>query len=67
MRWIDESPTLVLLAVENEKELIAWEKLLHERGDAFCCFSEPDIGDEKTALAVHPGTNASLFRGMHLL
>jgi hypothetical protein len=67
VRWLDESPTLVLLGVEDESELIAWEKVLRDRGDIFECFSEPDIGDEKTALAVHPGTGGSLFRGMPLL
>jgi len=67
VQWMDESPTLVLLGVENEEELIGWEKLLHDRGDIFCCFSEPDFGDKKTALAVHPRSDAGLFRSIPLL
>jgi hypothetical protein len=58
---------MVLLGIEDEKELIAWEDLLRGRGDVYECFSEPDIGDEKTALAVHPRTDARLFRNIPLL
>ena len=54
---------MVLLGVEKD-ELAVWEERL---GQDCVCFREPDIGNERTALAVRPGVDAGLFKGLRLL
>ena len=57
----------MILGVENEVELDAWEWVLHDLGIVCECFVEPDMDGQKTALAIHPGTNGRLFRSLRLL
>ena len=54
---------MVLLGVEAS-DLAGWEEKL---GQDCVCFREPDIGNERTALAVRPGVDAGLFKGLRLL
>ena len=65
--WADDHKTLVVLGVENEAELKGWKDQLGQRGIACEVFVEPDIGDQATALAVHPTADHSLFRDLRLL
>jgi len=56
----------VLLGV-TEADLLLWEEELKLRGITCEAFVEPDIGNQKTALAVHPSADGKLFRGIPLL
>lgn len=63
--WHKHHKTMVLLGVEDEEELIKWEMALGEV--PFCSFIESDIGNQKTAIAVSPIVDQSLFRRLKLL
>jgi hypothetical protein len=56
-----------VLGVENEQELIGWQHDLVESGVTCAAFVEPDMGDQRTALAVHPGTDCKMFKDLYLL
>jgi len=43
--------TMILLGVRNRADLEKWEQRLAEANHAHRTFVEPDIGDQKTALA----------------
>ena len=66
-RWAHERKTLVLLGVNDEDDLSRWEDELRARGIICEHFREPDIGNEKTALVVHPSVDKRLFRKLRLL
>ncbi len=57
--------TLILLGVENEKHLIVWGNKLNVLKVPFVRFTEPDMGNQTTAIAVEGGSE--LFRGLKLL
>ena len=61
--WVNDHKTMVLLGVEKE-ELEVWERKL---GSDCLCFREPDLGNEATAIAVNPGVDSKLFKGLRLL
>lgn len=64
--WNANHKTMVMLGVKDEKALVAWESILMTRGVSFRTFVEPDIGDQKTALAVIPMIDRKLFRKLRL-
>jgi len=45
---------MVLLQVASEEELEKWEWRLAKKNVCYAVFREPDIGDQKTAIAVLP-------------
>lgn len=53
-KWFDESNTLVLLEVPDEKTLVRLGIKAQRAGVPFTEFREPDIGNELTAIAVAP-------------
>lgn len=55
---------MVILGVEDEPELLAWEKRL---GPLAHAFTEPDLSGQKTALAVSPAADHRQFRHLKLL
>jgi peptidyl-tRNA hydrolase len=67
VEWTEKQRTLILLAVANEDELYRWEDELRARGIPCEHFKEPDMGDQVTALAVHPEVDGELFRKLSLL
>jgi hypothetical protein len=56
---------MVVLGVKDEKDLELWEDILI--GEKFSTFIEPDIGNERTAIAVHPKCDHKLFKNEKLL
>ena len=65
--WAERHRALVILGVEDEEALRRWDDELCARGMICERFKEPDMRNEMTALAVHPGTDARLFRRLRLL
>ena len=65
--WALDHCTLVILGVEDEAELCRWEDELRVRGIATEHFREPDLNDQKTAIAVDPAADGRLFRELPLL
>lgn len=57
---------MVILGVENEAELIQWEEKLKAQGIPCEAFIEPDLLDQKTALAIHPSADHKLFKKLTL-
>lgn len=64
--WAGVHRTLVVLGVDDEADLLAWEGKIKAAGGICEAFVEPDIGDQKTALAVHPSVDQAIFRGLTL-
>ena len=58
---------MVVLGVENEAVLNAWDKHLRDSGVTCEHFVEPDIGNQKTAIAIHPGADRKMFQRLKLL
>lgn len=56
----------MILGVEDEAELIKWEQDIRAAGGICEAFIEPDIGNQKTALAIHPATDPKMFRKLSL-
>ncbi len=56
---------MIFLGVANLEELEAQEHRLAAKGIPFQTFVEPDIGDQKTALATV--ANGKTFKGLRLL
>ncbi len=59
--WHDLSNTIVLLSVKNEKALVKLSKKLKTSKIKHTIFTEPDIGDQITALALEPSDEAMAF------
>lgn len=59
--WHDLSNTIVLLSVKNEKGLLKLIKKLKNSNIKYTIFTEPDIGDQITALALEPSDDAAEF------
>ena len=57
----------MILGVEDEAELCRWEDELRVRGIAAEHFREPDLNNQKTALAAGPDMDRRLFRELRLL
>lgn len=55
---------MVVLGVENEQELLEWERNLTDRKSLF---REPDIGGQATSLAVLPDGDSRPFKRLKLL
>lgn len=64
--WAGEYKTLVVLGVEDEAELIKWEQDIKAVGGICEAFIEPDLGGQKTALAIHPSVDPKMFRNLSL-
>lgn len=52
--WIQESNFLIILSVKNEEELAALGKEADQLGLPVTWFTEPDIEDQLTAIAIAP-------------
>lgn len=46
--------------------MIKWEQEIKAAGGVCEAFVEPDIGNQKTALAVHPMVDSKIFRKLTL-
>lgn len=66
-KWADIDKTLVVLSVKDERELRRTSQRLSDARIRFAEFREPDMNNEVTAIAVHPETDANLFRSRQLL
>lgn len=66
-KWADVNKTLVVLSVKDEREMTRTSQKLSDARVRFTEFREPDVNNEITAIAVHPETDASLFRSRQLL
>jgi hypothetical protein len=65
--WVTDDRTMVLLGVNSESDLIGWEEAAARRGLDFATFVEPDIGDQRTAMAIIPPEGSKLFSNLPLL
>lgn len=59
--WYKTSNTVVILGIENEKELIALKNMAITKNIAFSAFYEPDMDDALTAVTFEPGEKTSEF------
>ena len=48
-------------------DLLRWEQKLRDARLRYEVFVEPDRGDEKTAIAVHPAADPHLFHNLRLM
>ena len=65
--WADHHKTIVILGVRDLAELVRWEQRLRDSQTRYAAFTEPDMGGEKTAIAIHPAVDPRLFRNLQLL
>lgn len=65
--WADKHKTLVIMGVRDLAELLRWEQKLRDARTAYEAFTEADLGNEKTAIAIHPAADSCLFRNLCLL
>lgn len=65
--WFENSNYLVLLAVNNEEELVNLIVKAEFREIKLAIFREPDLGDQITAVAFEPGKESrKLCRNLKL-
>jgi hypothetical protein len=64
--WAGNHKTLVVLGIGSEAELLRCRRWLTNHGIVFEAFVEPDLGNAMTAIAVHPGAPARMFRNFSL-
>ena len=64
-KWYQESNTLIMKAVKDERALLALAEKLETRGIQFSPFREPDRNHELTAIAIEPG-GKKLLQGLPL-
>lgn len=65
--WLDFDKTLVILGVEDEKELEVWENKLKEANLRFYTFTESYYNNSKTSICVEPVEDGKMFKGLKLL
>lgn len=53
-QWLQESNFVVILSEENEERLIAFGKWIEQNNIPVTWFTEPDINDQVTAIALAP-------------
>lgn len=53
-QWLQESNFLIILSEENEERLIAFGKWIEQNNIPVTWFTEPDINDQVTAIALAP-------------
>lgn len=58
---------MVMLGLKDQEDLIKWEEVLKSNNLKFSTFIEPDIGDQKTSIAIQPLDNSLLFKELKLL
>ena len=56
--WYNISKYLVQLSVKNQKDLLELVDKLNQKGILFSKFHEPDLGNELTAIALEPSSEA---------
>lgn len=56
--WRDKSNYIVMLAVDNEDELISIIRKAQARGIRYAQFNEPDLEDAITAVVLEPGLDS---------
>ena len=61
--WHDKSNYIVILAVDDEDELISIMQKAEARNIWFACFNEPDLDDEVTAVVLEPGVDSRKLSG----
>ena len=66
LEWAKDHKTMVLLGVESEADLLSWEGKLAAEGIPTAIFREPDMGNQATALAVHPSCDKNTFKKLPL-
>lgn len=64
---MDHHKVLVILGVRDLKVLEHWEQKLSDSRSKYEVFTEPDMNEEKTAIAIHPGTDGRIFKTLRLL
>jgi hypothetical protein len=57
---------MVILSVANEKEIDDWLFRFQRRNAPVAFFQEPDIGNQKTAIAVLP-ENGNLLKSLPMI
>jgi len=60
-----DNGTLVYLGIRDERELDKWERKLQRMDVSTAVFIEPDIGDQRTALAAASANG--IFKNLRLL
>jgi peptidyl-tRNA hydrolase len=65
--WATKHRTMVLLRANSEMELMEQEERLNRMGIPTATFLEPDIGNQRTAMAISPAADPKLFRNFKLL
>lgn len=65
--WIKNHQTMVILGLNDEEELINWEKAFKELGLKYYSFRESYYGNSKTALALEPIVDGAMFSELKLL
>tara|TARA_Y100000310_G_C20053615_1_gene521708 strand:+ start:231 stop:521 length:291 start_codon:yes stop_codon:yes gene_type:complete len=62
--WHDKSNYIVILAVDDEEELLHIMQKAEARGGMrFAYFNEPDLDDEITAVVLEPGLDSRKLSG----
>lgn len=59
--WHNISNYIIFLSVQDETELYAVPKALRGLNISFTAFTEPDLGNELTAIAIAPGDKAEEY------
>lgn len=65
--WVENDKTLIILGLDNVNHLHEWENRLINLNIPIATFIEPDIGNQKTAIAIHPCADKSLFKKLKLI
>ena len=66
LEWARDHKTMVLLGVDSEADLLAWEENLAAAGIPAAAFREPDMGNQATAMAIHPSCDKGRFKKLSL-
>lgn len=56
--WHDKSNYIVVLAVDNEEDLVDIIQRAETKNIWFCYFNEPDLDDEVTVVVLEPGLDS---------
>lgn len=66
-RWASDDRFMIILGVSDEAELKKWQAEMSRVGVTSKTFIEPDMGDQATAMAIHPTADRRMFRKLSLL
>jgi peptidyl-tRNA hydrolase len=65
--WDKDHKTMILLGVDDKDELEMWQSKVEALDVPHATFREPDIGDEPTAIAIHPSLDKKWVKKLPLL